>query len=55
MRCIYRIGPANAVMAGLAGVFPGEMYIWADRNLWVVVVAHSLGNAALLISWYLNP
>lgn len=48
------LGPANAVMAGLAGVFLGEMYIWADGNLWVVVVAHSLLNAALLISWYLN-
>jgi membrane protease YdiL (CAAX protease family) len=48
-----QLGPANAVMAGLAGVFLGVMYIWADRNLWVVVVAHSLVNAALLIGFHI--
>jgi membrane protease YdiL (CAAX protease family) len=49
------LSPANAVLAGLAGIFLGEIYLWSEKNLWVVVAAHSIGNAMLLIYWYWNP
>jgi membrane protease YdiL (CAAX protease family) len=50
----FALGPAAVVMAGLAGIFLGEMYLWADRNLWVVVVAHSISNAIVLIYSYIG-
>jgi len=46
------LGAANAVEAGLAGVFLGEMYLRAEKNLWVVVVAHSVLDAIGLMYGY---
>lgn len=46
------LGAANAVEAGLAGIVLGEMYFRAEKNLWVVVVAHSVINAIGLMYGY---
>ena len=57
----YGAGPKTALCAGLFVWFLGYLltsvtpFLLNDRNLWVVVAAHSLGNAALLIGWYLSP
>ncbi len=38
----YAHGAAEVLHAGLLGILLGAIYLWADRNLWVVIIAHSL-------------
>jgi membrane protease YdiL (CAAX protease family) len=47
-------GPANMVYAGLLGMLLGGIYLWADGNLWVPVVLHSLFDVTRAIEWFLT-
>jgi membrane protease YdiL (CAAX protease family) len=38
----FALGPADMVLATVAGILLGEIYLWSERNLWVVVAIHSL-------------
>jgi uncharacterized protein len=46
-------GPANVVYAGLLGIVLGIIYLRADRNLWVVVILHSLFDVQRAIQFFL--
>jgi membrane protease YdiL (CAAX protease family) len=46
-------GPANIVYAGLLGMLLGGIYLWADRNLWVPVILHSLFDVFRAIQFFL--
>jgi membrane protease YdiL (CAAX protease family) len=45
-------GSANVVYAGLLGIALGIIYLRADRNLWVVVVLHSLFDVQRAIQFF---
>ena len=47
-------GPANMVYAGLLGMLLGGIYLWADGNLWVPVILHSLFDVTRAIQWFLT-
>jgi membrane protease YdiL (CAAX protease family) len=47
-------GSANAVYAGLLGIALGIIYLRADRNLWVVVVLHSVFDVQRAIQFFLT-
>jgi len=46
-------GPANLVYAGLLGIALGIIYLRADRNLWVVVILHSVFDVQRAIQFFL--
>ena len=46
------LGPANVVYAALGGIIVGGIYLWSGRNLWVVVVVHSLFDVLRLIQFF---
>jgi membrane protease YdiL (CAAX protease family) len=46
-------GSANVVYAGILGMVLGIMYLRADRNLWVVVILHSLFDVQRAIQFFL--
>ena len=48
------LGAANVVYASLLGIVLGELYLWADRNLWVVVIVHSLFDVVRVINFFLT-
>jgi len=48
------LGPANMVYAALGGIVVGGIYLWADRNLWVVVAIHSLFDVMRLVQFFVN-
>lgn len=45
-------GPANMVYAALLGMLLGGIYLWADGNLWVPVILHSLFDVTRAIQWF---
>jgi hypothetical protein len=47
-------GEANIVYAGLLGMALGIIYVHADRNLWVVVVLHSVFDVHRAIQFFLT-
>jgi len=47
-------GPANVAYAGLLGIALGIIYVFADRNLWVVVMLHSLFDVQRAIKFFLT-
>jgi len=47
-------GSASMVYAGLLGVLLGGIYLWADGNLWVPVILHSLFDVTRAIQWFLT-
>jgi membrane protease YdiL (CAAX protease family) len=38
----FALGPADMAFATVGGILLGEVYLWSERNLWVVVAIHSL-------------
>jgi membrane protease YdiL (CAAX protease family) len=46
-------GSANVVYAGLLGIAIGIIYLRVDRNLWVVVILHSLFDVQRAIQFFL--
>jgi membrane protease YdiL (CAAX protease family) len=46
-------GTANMVYASLPGMLLGGIYLWADGNLWVPVILHSLFDVTRAIQWFL--
>lgn len=47
-------GSANVVYAALLGIALGIIYLRADRNLWVVVVLHSVFDVQRAIQFFLT-
>ena len=48
------LGAANVVYAALGGIVLGTIYLWADRNLWVVIILHSLFDVTRVIQFFLT-
>jgi membrane protease YdiL (CAAX protease family) len=46
------LGTAAAIDAAVAGLILGGVYLRSGRNLWVVVAAHSVANAILILFSY---
>ena len=47
-------GPAPMVYTGLLGILLGVIYLWADGNLWVPVVLHSIFDVTRAVEWFLT-
>ena len=47
------LGPANVVYAIMGGIVLGGIYLWSDRNLWVVVIVHSLFDVMRLVQFFI--
>jgi uncharacterized protein len=45
----FPVGPASTVLTFVGGILLGELYLWAKRNLWVVIVVHSLVGVEALV------
>jgi membrane protease YdiL (CAAX protease family) len=48
------LGAANVVYAALGGIVLGMIYLWADRNLWVVIILHSLFDVIRVVQFFLT-
>ena len=48
----FALGIPGMIDAAVAGLLLGAIYLWAEKNLWVVVVGHSIANAMLLVYAY---
>jgi membrane protease YdiL (CAAX protease family) len=48
----FALGIPGVIDAALAGLLLGAIYLWAEKNLWVVVVGHSIANAIFLVYAY---
>jgi membrane protease YdiL (CAAX protease family) len=49
----HELQSANVIYAGLLGIVLGIIYLRADRNLWVVVILHSLFDVQRAIQFFL--
>lgn len=50
----YQWGTGGMVVTAIMGLVWGTAYLMCDRNLWVVILAHSTGHVALVIQLYLG-
>ena len=48
----FALGPASMVLTFFGGILLGELYLLAGRNLWIVVIVHSVvGLEALILTF----
>ena len=51
----FQWGPGGMVFAALMGGVWGFAYLLCGRNLWILIIAHSLGHLALVAQLYTAP
>ena len=45
-------GIGGMIVTFMMGLVWGTAYLWCDRNLWVVILAHSTGHVLFVIQLY---
>ena len=48
----YFGGRVDMIVTFMMGLVWGTAYLWCDRNLWVVILAHSTGHVLFVIQLY---
>lgn len=51
----FQWGPGGIIVTTIMGTVWGFAFLLCGRNLWVVIIAHSLAHVALLTQLYLAP
>ena len=51
----FQWGPGGIVVAGIMGAVWGFAFLLCGRNLWIVIMAHSMAHLALLAQLYFSP
>lgn len=50
----FQWGLGGMIMTFIMGMVWGIAYLWCDRNLWIVILAHSAGHILFVIQLYLG-
>ena len=50
----YQWGPGGMVFTFVMGLVWGVAYLWTERNLWVLIAAHSAGHLLGVLQLYLQ-
>jgi membrane protease YdiL (CAAX protease family) len=51
----FQWGAGGIIVATIMGLVWGTAFILCGRNLWIVIIAHSMGHVALVTQLYLSP